>query len=340
MCMRSGEEMTPAEKLRTRLKNARSERRCLTVPACHDAMSAILISRAGFEVAFMSGFAVSATALAMPDAGLISYGEQVQVARNICDATRSRGLLVIGDGDTGFGGSGNVRRTLRGYAAAGLAGISVEDQVYPKRCSYARGLAVENRERAIARVRSAVSARNEMREECGLDLVLIARTDCRNCSSGGGLEEAIARCVEFARLGADVVYAEGLKGAAELKQLNEAMARTQSGMETPLMIAQVERPGVVLVQAEEAARLGYTLSLLGLTVLNVALRAMKDALAEMAAGRHPADEHRMPFDELYAEVGFPAHYAWEERFEEGTNPVPPNIDGLPGYGRKRKSDEE
>ena len=68
---------------------------------------------------------------------------------------------------------------------------------------------------------------------------------------------------------------------------------------------------------------------------------MKDALGEMAAGRHPPDERRMPFDELYAEVGFPEHYAWEERFEEGTNPAPvaPVTDGLPGSGRKRKSEQ-
>ena len=145
----------PAAALRALLSSARSERRCLVMPACHDALSAALIARAGFEVAFMSGYAVSATSLALPDAGLISYGEQVQVARNVCEATRGCGLLVIGDGDTGFGGSGNVRRTVRGYAAAGLAGITIEDQVYPKRCSYARGLAVESRARAVSRVRVA-----------------------------------------------------------------------------------------------------------------------------------------------------------------------------------------
>ena len=141
----------PAAALRALLSSARSERRCIVMPACHDALSAALIARAGFEVAFMSGYAVSATSLALPDAGLISYGEQacvhgvcmacawrvhgmclacawltygeqVQVARNVCEATRAcggtgGGLLVIGDGDTGFGGSGNVRRTVRGHAA-------------------------------------------------------------------------------------------------------------------------------------------------------------------------------------------------------------------------------
>ena len=220
----------PAAALRALLSSARSERRCLVMPACHDALSAALIARAGFEVAFMSGYAVSATSLALPDAGLISYGEQVQVARNVCEATRGCGLLVIGDGDTGFGGSGNVRRTVRGYAAAGLAGITIEDQVYPKRCSYARGLAVESRARAVSRVRAAVAARDEMRSDLGHDLVIIARTDCRNAEAGGeaegeaggGLDEAIARCVAFEQAGADVVYAEGLNGPHELRALAEA----------------------------------------------------------------------------------------------------------------------
>ncbi|CAK0907492.1 unnamed protein product, partial [Prorocentrum cordatum] len=270
-------------------------------------MSAVLVQRAGFPVCFMSGFAVSASQLALPDAGLISFGEQLQVGRNICEATRGR-LLVIGDGDTGFGGSGNVRRTMRSYAAAGFAGITIEDQVYPKRCSYARGLAVEGREAAVARVRAAVASRDEMRTE-GLDLVLVARTDCRNASAGGGLQEAIERCRAFAALGADVVYAEGLAGAGELRQLSTALP------DTPTMLAQVERPGVPLIGAAEAGALGFSLSLLGVTVFNCALHAMRQALREMAAGGHPPSSSRMPFEELYREVGFDEHYSWEARFE-------------------------
>ena len=87
-----------AQQLRAVLAAAKDARRCVLMPACHDAMSAVLIQRAGFEVAFMSGYAVSATQLALPDAGLISYGEQINIGRNICEATRGK-LLVIGDGD-------------------------------------------------------------------------------------------------------------------------------------------------------------------------------------------------------------------------------------------------
>ena len=275
-------------------------------------MSAVLIQRAGFKVAFMSGYAVSARQLAMPDAGLISYGEQLAVGQKVCDATRGK-LSVIGDGDTGFGGSGNVRRTMRGYASAGFAGISIEDQLFPKRCSYAKGLGVEPRAAAISRVRTALAARDEMREE-GLDLVVVARTDCRNAREHCGFDEAVARCREFAALGAEVVYAEGLADADEMRRLNEALR--ESGCYT--MLAQVERPSRSLVGKDEAAALGYSLSLMGLTVLSVAMRAMQAALAQMASGGHPDASARLSFDDLYREVGFDEHYQWEGRFNLDT----------------------
>jgi 2-methylisocitrate lyase-like PEP mutase family enzyme len=237
---------TPAAQLRALLDAARDASRCELMPACHDALSAKLIQNAGFKVAFMSGFAVSASQLALPDAGLISYGEQLGVGRNLCAAVdaavgksvpgtdRTAGkLLVIGDGDTGFGGSGNVRRTIEGYAQAGFAGISIEDQVFPKRCAYAGGVAVVAREEAIARVRCAIAARDEMKKRCGLDLVIVARTDCRRAAAS--FDEVLWRCQTFATLGADVVYAEGLD-RDELGRLCTAL-----GPRVHTMLAQVER---------------------------------------------------------------------------------------------------
>ncbi|CAE7695956.1 bcpA, partial [Symbiodinium sp. CCMP2456] len=285
---------------------ARRDGRCELIPACHDALSAVLIQRAGFPICFMSGFAVSATQLAYPDVGLISYAEQAKVGSNICAAVGSS-MCVIGDGDTGFGGSGNVRRTIRGYAAAGFAGITIEDQCYPKRCAHAKGLAVVEREEACQRLAAALAAREELRQE-GQDLVIIGRTDCRHASSNGGFEEALARCRVFADLGADVVYAEGLSDKAEMLRLN-------SELRVPTMLAQVEKPDVQLVGVKEAGQLGFALSLMGLTVLNVAMCAMKRCLREMREGRHPEEQSRLPFAELYREVGFEEHYAWEERFE-------------------------
>jgi 2-methylisocitrate lyase-like PEP mutase family enzyme len=123
----------------------------LPFPCCFDALSARLIERSGFALTFMSGFAVSAVRLGAPDTGLISYGEMVDQGRNICSAVS---IPVIGDGDTGYGNAINVKRTVRGYADAGFAGVMIEDQVAPKRCGHTRGKAVVSRDEALARIRA------------------------------------------------------------------------------------------------------------------------------------------------------------------------------------------
>lgn len=297
--------LAAAARLRALLAAARRDRRCEPMPACHDALSAALVQRAGFSVCFMSGFAVSAAHLALPDAGLISYGEQLEVGRRACEAAPE--LCIIGDGDTGFGSAANVRRTIEGYARAGFAGISIEDQRYPKRCAYARGVAVEARDAAVARLRAAVAARDELRARAGLDLVIVGRTDCRHAAEDGGAAEALARCRAFADAGADVVYAEGL-AHDELAALGKAVPHV------PTMLAQVEGAGAPWLSTADAAALGCSLCLTGLTLLSASVAAMKGALARMAAGGHPPAEALMPLAELHAEVGFEEHYAWEARF--------------------------
>jgi 2-methylisocitrate lyase-like PEP mutase family enzyme len=138
---------------------------CIQLPGCHDAMGAKLIQEAGFECAYLSGFALSATRLAAPDIGLATYNDMVDAARACCEAVR---IPIIGDGDTGYGGVLNVRRTVHGYARAGLAAISIEDQTFPKRCSYASGVQIETQPLALDRIRAAILARDELREREGL----------------------------------------------------------------------------------------------------------------------------------------------------------------------------
>src|SRR6187397_1394019 len=156
---------TPAARLRALLARPG----LLTMPGCHDALSARLVEEAGFELGFMSGFAVSAARLAMPDAGLISYGGLADQARNIC---RAVSIPLIGDGDTGFGSAQNIKRTVQGYEHAGFAAIMLEDQVAPKRCGHTEGKSVVGRDEALTRVRAAVDARND-----GTEILIMARTD-------------------------------------------------------------------------------------------------------------------------------------------------------------------
>jgi 2-methylisocitrate lyase-like PEP mutase family enzyme len=273
------------------------------VPSCFDAMSAKLIERAGFEVAFMSGYAVSATQLALPDAGLISFEEMAGQGRRICDAVH---IPVIGDADTGFGNPVNVKRTVHGYHRAGFACAMIEDQVYPKRCGFAHGLAVVDREEALTRLRAALDARAEIKAAGG-DILVIGRTDSRGPE---GLDEALWRAEAFADLGADIVYFEGPQAESEMAELNRRVS-------VPTMLAQVEKADRPLLSPKQAEALGYDLALFGLTLLNASIRALRDALARMAGGDHPGADRLMPFEELYETVGFESYYAEERRYVAG-----------------------
>src|SRR5262245_49949547 len=217
--------MTPAERLRTLLARPG----ILVMPGCHDAMSARLIEEAGFELGFMSGFAVSAARLGMPDTGLISYGELVDQGQNIC---RAVSIPMIGDGDTGFGSAQNIKRTVQGYAGAGFACIMLEDQVAPKRCGHTEGKAVVGREEALMRIRAAVDAR-----DAGAEILIMARTDARACVD---LDEAIARCRAFREIGADITFLEAPLNEGEMRRYcadvdGPKMANQIEGGKTPNM---------------------------------------------------------------------------------------------------------
>ena len=281
---------SPAERLRRRLQRPG----ILVMPGCHDAMSAQLIEEAGFEIGFMSGFAVSGARLGMPDAGLISYGELVDQGTNICRAVT---IPMIGDGDTGFGSSQNVKRTVQGYARAGFACIMLEDQVAPKRCGHTEGKAVVGRDEALMRIRAAVDARDG-----GEDILIMARTDARIDS----LDEAIARCRLFREIGADITFLEAPTSEAEMR-------RYCADVDGPKMANLIEGGKTPLIPPSRLEDIGYTIAVYPLTLLNVSIQAMRSALLSLLRGERATAA--MEFDELKKAVGFPHYYADEARYK-------------------------
>jgi 2-methylisocitrate lyase-like PEP mutase family enzyme len=282
--------VTPADRLRERLRRPD----ILVMPGCHDAMSARLIEEAGFEIGFMSGFAVSASRLGMPDTGLISYGEMVEQGRNICKAVS---IPMIGDGDTGFGSAQNIKRTVEGYASAGFACIMLEDQVAPKRCGHTEGKSVVSRDEALMRIRAAVDART-----AGADILIMARTDARACVS---LDEAIARCQAFREIGADISFLEAPVSEDEMR-------RYCAEVPGPKMANLIEGGKTPLLSPAQLQRIGYTIAVYPLTMLNVSIQAMRDALGQLKSGRRAAAA--MDFEALKAAVGFAEYYAEEARY--------------------------
>ena len=284
---------SPAARLRAHLETTG-----LTVmPCCFDGLSAKMIGDAGFPVTFMSGFAVSAARLGMPDTGLISYGEMVDQGRNVCAATSA---LVIGDGDTGYGNALNIKRTVQGYARAGFAAVMIEDQVAPKRCGHTKGKLVLDRVHAVDHIKAAVDAREE-----GEDILILARTDARH---GHGLGEAIARAQAFREAGADILFVEAPQSREEM----ETVCREVPGWH---MANMVEGGITPILPPAELQEIGYHLAAYPLTILSAAMKAMRDAMEAMKAGRHP-QEMLLDFAELRRRVGFDAYYEEEQRYAD------------------------
>jgi 2-methylisocitrate lyase-like PEP mutase family enzyme len=285
--------MTSSERLRALLAAQRDA--AIVMPCCFDALSAKLIEQAGFPVTFMSGFAVSSARLGLPDTGLISYGEMLGQARDIAAAVK---IPAIGDGDTGYGNPVNVKRTVRGYAQAGLAAIMIEDQVWPKRCGHTRGKQVVERAEAIARIRAAADARRE-----GADILILARTDARATE---GLDEALIRARAFAEAGADILFVEAPKSEAEMRRI----CAEAPGIHMANLVEDGETP---LLPPETLGEIGYRIAAYPLTLLSAAMRAMIGTLEDMKAGRHPSNR-LLSFAELRERVGFEDYYAEEERY--------------------------
>ncbi|EIJ41014.1 PEP phosphonomutase-like enzyme [Beggiatoa alba B18LD] len=282
--------ITPAQ----RLRNLLQQPNILLIPACFDALSAKLIEKAGFSAIFMSGFAVSASRLGLPDTGLISYGEMLNQGQNICSAVTTP---VIGDGDTGYGNAINIKRTVKGYAQAGFACIMLEDQLAPKRCGHTKGKQVVSRDEAFTRIRAAVDAREE-----GHDILIMARTDARETE---GLEEAIFRTQTFVELGADITFLEAPRSIAEMQHYCQQV----QGYKMANMVEQGKTP---ILSPAELQNIGYHLVAYPLTLLNTAMQAMQQALQQLKNGQQP--QQLLSFSTLKEQVGFDDYYREEERY--------------------------
>jgi 2-methylisocitrate lyase-like PEP mutase family enzyme len=193
----------------------------------------------------------------------------------------------------------NVKRTLRGLAAAGFACVMIEDQRAPKRCGHVRGKQVVERVEALARIRAAVDAREE-----GADVLVLARTDAR---APLGLDEALARGRAFAELGADLVFVEAPTSEAE-------MERVCREIPAPQLANLVEDGATPWLPPRRLEALGYKVAAYPLTLLSSAIRAMQDALAHLGAGEPVPRERRLAFAELQALVGFPEYDAEAGRY--------------------------
>nr|VFK43341.1 MAG: 2-Methylisocitrate lyase, PEP mutase family [Candidatus Kentron sp. SD]VFK48801.1 MAG: 2-Methylisocitrate lyase, PEP mutase family [Candidatus Kentron sp. SD] len=269
----------------------------LSFPGIYDTLSAKIAERVGFPMAFVSGYAVSATAIGEPDFGLLTQTEIVERARLIC---ASVDIPVIVDADTGYGNPLNVYRTVEQLISAGAAGCFLEDQAWPKRCGHMRGKKVIDREEYLHKVRAAVEARD------GRDFFIVARTDALVIA---GMDEAIARVQGAREAGADASFVEAPESREQLAEVG----RRAPGPNVANMIEGGRTP---VLARQELADLGFQLILYPLAGLFAAARTLEEMYQKLHAdGATLGEEKRlMTFPEFNDLIGVEARYARAERF--------------------------
>jgi 2-methylisocitrate lyase-like PEP mutase family enzyme len=252
-----------SERLTTRLRALLARPQCTVAPGVADALAARLVALAGFEVVYMTGFGTGLVRLGMPDVGLLTATEMVDNAGRIADAS---GLPLVADANTGYGNAINTRRTIRDYEKAGVAGVHIEDQTWPKRCGHLAGKAVIPAAEMVAKLTAACDARRDS------DFVIIARTDAIAVE---GLDAALERAERYREAGADVLFVEAPVGREQV----ERVARHFKGI--PLLYNVAASGKTPDLPADELGKLGFRLSIYPNWVLLAAIPAMQNLLAEL-----------------------------------------------------------
>jgi 2-methylisocitrate lyase-like PEP mutase family enzyme len=283
--------MTPAATLRALLRDGP----IVVAPGAYDALTARLIAQAGFSAAYMTG-AGTAAGLGYPDFGLLTMTEMAENAGRIAS---SSGLPVIADADTGFGNELNMFRTMQEYERRGVAGLHIEDQVFPKKCGHLDGKELVPLADFLAKIRAAVAARRDP------DFLIIARTDARAVV---GMEEAVHRCNAALAAGADMAFLEAAQSVEELA----AIPRLVRG---PCLLNMVWGGKTPLVEIPQAEAMGYRMVILpGLLFKNV-IGVCDQALREVReTGRHPTPGAGLNVREVFDRVGASEWDALRTRF--------------------------
>jgi len=293
----------PSDRLRALLRGPD----LVHLPGVYDAVSARLAARAGVAGAHLSGAVASAVALGLPDLGFVHAADIVKVAQSVTPALD--GLPLLADADTGYGNALQARATARSYAAAGIAGLHLEDQVAPKRCGHLAGKQVVDVDEAASRVRAAVDAAPEGTS----GVVVVARTDAVGVE---GVASATERCVAFAEAGADAVFVEGAS-SDQLAQVVDGVVRA-AGSCPPLVVNRSEAAGSEPPLEQAALReLGVRIVIHPVSALLAAAHAQARVYAAIAATGDAAPVDRLGWDDLTSLVGLPDLLTLEQRYAAG-----------------------
>jgi 2-methylisocitrate lyase-like PEP mutase family enzyme len=238
----------------------------VSAPGVYDALSARLAAQEGFQAVHASGGSV-VRSMGLPDLGLADLSEMT--ARYV-QIVAAAGVPVIADGETGFGNERNTHRAVRALEAAGVAAIHIEDQVFPKQCGHYAGVELIETGMMVAKLTAALAARTKP------ELVIIARTDAKEAE---GLKGAIDRALRYVQAGADMIFVEALRTAADYEEAGRAI--------TAPKLLNAGPPGAPLpLPADRLAQLGYRIAIYPADLQCAAIAAMRSCLQAIKQHGH------------------------------------------------------
>jgi methylisocitrate lyase len=289
------------------LREKLHQRRALVAPGCHDALSARVIEAAGFEAIQVSGFGLAGSLLAKPDVGLVDMKDILDRTAQIVRAVE---IPVMADIDTGGGNALNAADITERLIAMGVAGVNIEDQVFPKRCGHMEGKQVIPAEEMEGKVRAMA----DVRKRLGSSLVINARTDAYAVH---GLEEAIRRANLYLRAGADMAFLDGIRTRADI----EAALRGIHGLLSVNLMDAVTGVKTELIPIPELARMGVARVSIPVASIFVAHRALTDfftALKHSPTGILAGETHFVTsFQDYNRFVGLEEYRAKEHEYLPG-----------------------
>jgi methylisocitrate lyase len=269
----------------------------LVMPGAHEGISARIAAALGFKALFCSDFGCSAVVLGMPDYGIISLSEMVDQIRAVASIS---GLPLLGDGGCGYGNALNTFRTVQEYERAGAAGMTLEDQIFPKRCQHLEGKEVVDIHEMVEKIRAALKARSSE------EFVISARTDSIQPL---GLEEAITRANAYFDAGADMVVPAAIPS-------RDAIETFASRVRAPVMLNYAEGGKMPPLKAKDLESMGIAAVTYALTPIFSAAKSIWEALSVLKeqGSTETCLDHMMPFEAFTELVGLGRLQDLEEEF--------------------------
>jgi 2-methylisocitrate lyase-like PEP mutase family enzyme len=267
----------------------------LSVPGCWDGLSALLIERAGFPAAFVTGGGIAMGRFGWPDIGLVTASEVAETIAVIRDRVA---IPLIADGDTGFGNSLTLARTVRMFERAGASAIQIEDQSFPKRCGHMAGKTVVPTAEAVGRIKASVDSRESM--------LVIARTDALPLE---GLDAAIDRAEAYLDAGADLLFVEGPRDMQQLKAIAARFADR-----VPLVHNLVEGGVTPTSDGKLLGQLGFRVALHPLILMHGLVAAAPSWLAHLAGHGNTEGLPLADLADMNALTGAADLIAWGDRY--------------------------